>query len=86
MGYEIIESDHPIVPLMIRDTKKTTDLVNHLINKGILATGPNYPVVPKGDEEIRFQINTDHIPYDIDYALTVLEKYKQKINYFKSCK
>jgi len=74
-GYEIIESDHPIVPLMIRDTKKTTDLVNHLINKGILATGLNYPVVPKGDEEIRFQINADHTPYDIDYVLTVLKEY-----------
>jgi len=75
LGYEIIESDHPIVPLMIRDTKKTTDLVNHLINKGILATGLNYPVIPKGDEEIRFQINADHTPYDIDYALTVLKEY-----------
>jgi glycine C-acetyltransferase len=42
-------------------------------------TGLNYPVVPKGDEEIRFQINADHTPYDIDYALTVLKDYKQKI-------
>jgi len=78
LGYEIIESDHPIVPLMVRDTKKTTDLVNYLIENGILGTGLNYPVVPKGDEEIRFQINADHTPYDIDYALTVLKDYKQK--------
>ncbi|HBY56254.1 MAG TPA: 7-keto-8-aminopelargonate synthetase [Candidatus Atribacteria bacterium] len=78
LGYEIIESDHPIVPLMVRDTKKTTDLVNYLIENGILATGLNYPVVPKGDEEIRFQINADHTPYDIDYTLNVLKKYKQE--------
>ena len=55
-GYEIIVSDHPIVPLMIRDTKKTTELVNHFIENGTLATGLNYPVVPRGDEETRFQI------------------------------
>jgi len=78
LGYEIIESDHPIVPLMVRDTKKTTDLVNHLIENGILATGLNYPVVPKGDEEIRFQINAVHTSFDIEYALAVLKDYKQK--------
>ena len=74
LGYEIIESDHPIVPLMVRDTKKTTDLVNYLIENGILSTGLNYPVVPKGDEEIRFQINADHTLYDIDHVLEVFRK------------
>ena len=78
LGYEIIVSDHPIVPLMVRDTRKTTELVNYLIERGILATGLNYPVVPKGDEEIRFQINAEHTPYDIDYVLTVLKDYKQR--------
>src|SRR5665648_94547 len=34
LGYEIIESDHPIVPLMLRDTKKTFKLLGNLINKG----------------------------------------------------
>jgi len=79
LGYEIIVSDHPIVPLMIRNTRKTIELVNYLIENGILTTGLNYPVVPKGDEEIRFQINADHTAYDIDYALSVLKEYKQKI-------
>jgi len=79
MGYEIIESDHPIVPLMVRDTQKTGELVNFLIENGILATGLNYPVVPRGDEEIRFQVNADHTPYDIDTVLEVLKKWKNSI-------
>jgi glycine C-acetyltransferase len=29
-------------------------------------------VVPKGDEEIRFQVNANHTPADIDYVLGVL--------------
>ncbi|MCK4544130.1 pyridoxal phosphate-dependent aminotransferase family protein, partial [candidate division WOR-3 bacterium] len=65
------------VPLMVRDTEKTGDLVNYLTENGILATGLNYPVVPKGDQEIRFQISVDHTEYDIDYALGVLKKYKE---------
>jgi len=38
----------------------------------ILATGLTYPVVPKGDEEIRFQICADHTPDDIDTVLDAL--------------
>jgi len=77
LGFEIISSEHPVVPLMIRDTQKTTELVNHLFNNGILATGLNYPVVPKGDEEIRFQIAADQTENDIDYVLGVLKTYKE---------
>ncbi len=76
LGYEIIESEHPVVPLMIRDTKRTAELVQYLTDHGILATGLNYPVVPKGDEEIRFQVSADHTEYDIDYVLEVLRKFR----------
>lgn len=78
LGYEIIESEHPVVPLMIRDTKRTGELVQYLTEHGILATGLNYPVVPKGDEEIRFQVSADHTEYDIDYVLEVLREFKEK--------
>jgi len=77
-GYETIEGDHPVVPIMVRDTKKTSELVKYLIKNGILATGLNFPVVPKGDEEIRIQISADHTKYDIDYAIDVLKKFKEK--------
>jgi len=74
-GFETIVSKHPVVPLMVRDTKKTTALVQHLLKNGILATGLNFPVVPKGDEEIRFQINANHTQGDIDYVIDVLNNY-----------
>lgn len=78
LGYETIVSEHPIVPVLVRDTRRTADLVNYLIDNGILATGLNYPVVPRGDETIRFQVNADHTIYDIDYVLNVLEKYRKE--------
>jgi glycine C-acetyltransferase len=78
MEYEIIESEHPIVPLMVRDTRKTAEMVRYLIENGILATGLNYPVVPRGDEEIRFQVSADHTEYDIGYVLEILNKFKTK--------
>lgn len=72
LGLETIPGPHPIVPLMVRDTERTTALVHHLFDNGVLATGLNYPVVPKGDEEIRFQVNADHTASDIDQVLEVL--------------
>ncbi len=77
LGYETIKGDHPIVPLMIRDTKKTSELVDYLTEHGVLGTGLNYPVVPKGDEEIRLQVCADHTESDIDYVLGVLADYKK---------
>lgn len=77
LGYETIKGDHPVVPLMIRDTKKTSELVDYLTEHGVLGTGLNYPVVPKGDEEIRFQVCADHTESDIDYVLGVLADYKK---------
>ncbi len=78
LGYEIIKSEHPIIPVMIRNSQKTADLVHHLFTNGILVTGLNYPVVPKNNEEIRFQISADHTRQDIDYVLRVLEAFGAK--------
>jgi glycine C-acetyltransferase len=75
LGYETIPGEHPVVPLMVRDTPKTNALVRHLKDDGILATGLKFPVVPRGDEEIRFQVSADHTPQDIDFTLKVLESF-----------
>ena len=72
LGFETIPGEHPVVPLMVRDTQRTSALVAHLRKNGILATGLNFPVVPRGDEEIRFQVSADHTEADIDEALAVL--------------
>jgi glycine C-acetyltransferase len=75
LGLETIPGPHPVVPLMVRDTKRTSRLVGHLRENGVLATGLNHPVVPKGDEEIRFQVNADHTEADIDQVLGVLSSF-----------
>lgn len=75
LGHEVIPGEHPVVPLMVRDTERTHAMVAHLKENGVLATGLAYPVVPRGDEEIRFQINADHTGDDIDRVLEVLESF-----------
>lgn len=72
LGFEVISGEHPIVPLMVRDTDRTRALVKHLYDNGVLVTGLVFPVVPRGDEEIRCQVNADHTESDIDKVLRVL--------------
>jgi glycine C-acetyltransferase len=76
LGFEIIPGEHPVVPLMVRDTVKTRALVAHLRQHGVLATGLAYPVVPRGDEEIRFQVNADHTSGDIEQVLEILARFQ----------
>jgi glycine C-acetyltransferase len=75
LGFEVIPGEHPVVPLMVRDTARTRALVRHLRDNGVLATGLAFPVVPRGDEEIRFQVNADHTESDIDEVLDVLSRF-----------
>jgi glycine C-acetyltransferase len=75
LGLETLPGEHPVVPLFVRDTPKTVALVQHLRAHGVLATGLSYPVVPKGDETIRFQLSADHTAADVDLALDVLKRF-----------
>jgi glycine C-acetyltransferase len=75
LGFETIPGAHPVVPLMVRDTARTGALVRHLEASGVLATGLSFPVVPRGDEEIRFQVNADHTEADVDEVLDVLRRF-----------
>ena len=74
LGLESIPGKHPVVPLMVRDTAKTTRMVEAFGEAGILVVGLNFPVVPEGDQTIRFQINAAHTEADIDAVLSVLER------------
>jgi glycine C-acetyltransferase len=74
LGYESIPGPHPVVPLLVRDTARTRAIVAGLYDRGILAIGLTFPVVPKGDDTIRFQINAAHTEADIEEVLDALKQ------------
>ena len=69
LGLESIPGPHPIVPVLVRDTAKVRARVQGLFERGILVVGLTFPVVPRGDETLRFQINAAHTEADIDEVL-----------------
>jgi glycine C-acetyltransferase len=77
LGLESIPGPHAVVPLLVRDTAKTHRLVQYLFDQGVLVVGLTFPVVPRGDETIRFQINAAHTKADIDEVLKILSGFKE---------
>lgn len=75
LGWETIPGPHPIVPLLVRDTEKARRLVGHFYQHGVLVVGLTYPVVPRGEETLRFQINAAHTEEDIAMVLEVLRRF-----------
>ena len=73
LGLESIPGPHPVVPLLVRSTDKVRKMVGELFERRILAVGLTFPVVPRGDETIRFQINAAHTQADIDEVLGALK-------------
>lgn len=72
LGLESIDGPHPVVPLLVRHTEKTRTIVRGLFDRHILAVGLTFPVVPQGDETIRFQVNAAHTTADIDQVVAAL--------------
>jgi glycine C-acetyltransferase len=65
-------SDHPIQPLLVGDAAKCKAIVKAMREVGFLVTSINYPVVPKGKDEIRIQISASHTREDIEEFVEAL--------------
>jgi glycine C-acetyltransferase len=76
-GFEIPESDHPIVPIMIGDAVEAAAMADRLLAEGIYARAFSYPVVPRGKARIRTQISAAHSRDDLDQAITAFEKVRR---------
>ena len=61
--------NHPIVPVMIRNKTLVTDIVKYLAGRGVLAVGIKPPIVPEGEENLRFQVSASHTTLDLGQVL-----------------
>lgn len=76
-GFEIPESDHPIVPIMIGDAVEAAAMADRLLAEGIYVRAFSFPVVPRGKARIRTQMSAAHSRDDLDQAITAFERVRQ---------
>ena len=75
--FEIPESDHPIVPIMIGDAVEAAAMADRLLGEGIYVRAFSFPVVPRGKARIRTQMSAAHTRDDLDQAITAFEKVRR---------
>jgi glycine C-acetyltransferase len=68
-GFDIIDGDSAIVPVMLYDAKLAQKMANMLLQKGIYVIGFFYPVVPKEKARIRVQLSAAHKMEHLDKAI-----------------
>jgi glycine C-acetyltransferase len=69
LGYDVLEGDHPIVPVMIGDAAEAGRIADALLAQGVYVIGVSFPVVPMGKARIRTQMSAAHTREDLDRAL-----------------
>lgn len=81
-GFDIIDSIHPIVPILFRkfenDAQLAQQMAKDLYDEGIYVVGFSYPVVPKGQARIRVQISAAHSIENLDDCIKAFEKVGRK--------
>jgi len=68
-GFDIVDGDSAIVPVMLYDAKLSQEMANKLLEKGIYVIGFFYPVVPKDKARIRVQLSAAHSKEHLDAAI-----------------
>jgi len=79
-GFEIVNGDSAIVPVMLYDAKLSQTMANLLLDEGIYVIGFFYPVVPKGKARIRVQLSASHNKEHLDKAIRAFVKIGKKLN------
>ncbi len=82
-GFDIIDGDSAIVPVMLYDAKLSQTMADMLLEEGIYVIGFFYPVVPKDKARIRVQLSAAHEKEHLDKAISAFCKVGAKLGVIK---
>ena len=79
-GFDIIDGDSAIVPVMLYDAKLAQKMSEELLQKGIYVIGFFFPVVPKDKARIRVQLSAAHTKEHLDKAILAFTEVSKELN------
>ena len=74
LGFDIVDGDSAIVPVMLYDAKLAQKMANLLLKEGIYVIGFFFPVVPKEKARIRVQLSAAHEKQHLDQAIAAFKR------------
>ncbi len=82
-GFDIIDGDSAIVPVMLYDAKLSQDMADRLLEKGVYVIGFFFPVVPQGKARIRVQLSAGHTKEHLDKAIAAFIEVGRELKVIK---
>ena len=79
-GFDIIDGDSAIVPVMLYDAKLSQTMANELLKKGVYVIGFFFPVVSKDKARIRVQLSAAHTKEHLDRAVNAFIEVGKTLN------
>lgn len=79
-GFEVPESDHPIVPVMLGDAVLAARMADAILARGVYVRAFSYPVVPKGKARIRTQLSAALTRDDLDTAIAAFVAAREEVS------
>ncbi|AXP80744.1 2-amino-3-ketobutyrate coenzyme A ligase [Mariniflexile rhizosphaerae] len=79
-GFDIVDGDSAIVPVMLYDAKLSQTMANMLLKEGIYVIGFFFPVVPKEKARIRVQLSAAHTKQHLDKAILAFSTVGKALN------
>ncbi|WP_033959410.1 glycine C-acetyltransferase [Psychroserpens jangbogonensis] len=79
-GFDVIDGDSAIVPVMLYDAKLSQTMAKMLLDEGIYVIGFFFPVVPKEKARIRVQLSAAHKKAHLDKAIEAFIKVGKQLN------
>ena len=83
LGFDIVDGDSAIVPVMLYDAKIAQKMANLLLDEGIYVIGFFYPVVPRNKARIRVQLSAAHTNKNLEKAILAFEKVGKAMHIIK---
>jgi glycine C-acetyltransferase len=79
VGFDVLEGETAIVPVMLYDAKLASDFADEMLKEGIYVIGFSFPVVPRGQARIRTQISAAHEFEHLDRAVDAFERVGKRL-------
>lgn len=73
-GLDVVDGEHPIVPIMIGNSVRASRMAEQLLDEGIYVIAFSFPVVPKHQARIRVQVSAAHTTQQLEQAAEAFAK------------
>jgi 8-amino-7-oxononanoate synthase len=69
MGFDTLESETPIIPVLVRKASVAVEMSKKLLARGIFVSAIRPPTVPAHTARLRVTVTAAHMDEDIDACL-----------------